>query len=65
MTNSEDKCANCGKSPTEGNHTIHEDPEMEGKEVPLCDACGSHEFPTCKEIWDNIARKKAADRSRG
>ena len=60
----ETTCANCGKHPTEGKHSIHEDPEMEGKEVPLCNACGSHEFPTCAEIWDNIARKKVQGASK-
>jgi hypothetical protein len=54
----ETTCANCGKRPTEGTHMIHEDSDMEGKEVPLCDACGSFEKPTCSEIWENIAKKK-------
>lgn len=54
----ETTCANCGKRPTEGNYGIHEDPEMEGREVPLCDECGSMELPTCAEIWANIAAKK-------
>ena len=49
-----EQCANCG-SPAEGNHSIHRDGFDCGPEVPLCDACGAGENPTCEEIWDRIS----------
>lgn len=49
-----DKCVNC-ESPAEGNFSVHRDGFGVGPEVPLCDACGSKEEPTCAEIWDRIA----------
>ncbi len=53
MTQSE-QCSFCGKA-AEGNHAIHRDGFSEGPEVPLCDACGGSENPTCEEIWDRIS----------
>lgn len=47
------RCVYCG-TPAQGNHTIHRDGMGEGPEVPLCDACGGHERPTCEEIWARI-----------
>lgn len=48
-------CAYCGK-PAEHRHTIHRDGFCVGPEVPLCDACGSRETPTCEDIWSRIAK---------
>lgn len=50
------RCAYCGKS-AEGNHAIHRDGLGVGPEVPLCDACGAHETPTCDEIWARISSR--------
>lgn len=54
-------CAACGKP--SGRFAIHRDGFGEGPEVPLCEACGGHETPTCEELWERIAeRRKAARR---
>lgn len=54
MSNSADTlCCYCGK-PAEGNYTIHARRDFTGPEVPLCDACGGHEIPTCEQIWDKL-----------
>ena len=49
-------CAFC-KTPIEGEHnfSIHRDGMDQGPEVPLCDACGGEDGPTCEEIWAVIA----------
>lgn len=51
-------CAYCGRA-AEGNCSIHRDGV--GPEVDLCDACGQHERPTCKQIWRRIARPQASE----
>jgi hypothetical protein len=50
-----ERCAYCGRL-AEGNYAIHRDGFCEGPEVPLCDACGGHEEPTCEAIWARIAK---------
>ena len=57
-------CSHCGKA-AEGNYSIHDTPSMDGPEVPLCDACGSSEEPTCGEIWAGLADKAIAQRAAG
>lgn len=49
------ECVYCGH-PAEGNFTIHRDGFGVGPEVPLCDACGGAETPSCADIWDAIAQ---------
>lgn len=49
------RCAFCGR-PAEGNYSIHRDGLGMGPEVPLCDACGSHEQPCLVTIWQSIGR---------
>ena len=39
--------------------SIHRDGFGVGPEVPLCDACGGHELPSCEEIWERIAARIA------
>lgn len=51
-------CAACGCE-DEGNYSIHRDGFCEGPEVPLCDECGGDVIPTCQEIWDMIAERRA------
>lgn len=46
-------CAACGK-PSEGYRSIHRDWFGEGPEVPLCNDCGLHEYPSCPELWNRI-----------
>ena len=53
-------CAYCGRK-SQGMHSIHRDGFGVGPEVPLCNACGSRETPSCAAIWDRIA-KPSADR---
>jgi len=48
-------CAHCWK-PAEGNYSIHRDGFGEGPEVPLCDACGGEETPTCEDIWHKTSK---------
>lgn len=48
------RCAYCG-GPAEGNYSIHRDGFCIGPEVPLCDRCGSRQYPTCGEIWNRIS----------
>lgn len=48
-------CAYCG-SPAEGEYSIHRDGFGEGPEVPLCNACGSANGPTCEGIWNRTAQ---------
>lgn len=50
-------CAACGNV-AEGNYAIHRDGFSDGPEVPLCDACGSEEEPTCEELWAAIAARR-------
>lgn len=51
-------CAYCGR-PAEGNYSIHRDGFCDGPEVDLCDAHGGRMTPTCPEIWDRLADRKA------
>lgn len=55
-------CCYCGK-PAEGNYTIHRDVDAQGlpfgPELPLCDAHGGGELPTCEQIWKRIAVRRA------
>ena len=53
------RCTYCGE-PAEGNYSIHRDGFGEGPEVPLCDAHGAHELPTCAEIWARISERSGA-----
>lgn len=46
-------CVNCRK-PAQGNYSIHRDGFGDGPELPLCDACGCTELPTCNQIWCRI-----------
>lgn len=50
-------CAYCGK-PCEGHFSIHRDGFGIGPEVPLCDAHGGGELPSCEQIWAKIAKVK-------
>ena len=47
-------CAFC-TAEHQGHYSIHRDGFGEGPEVPLCDACGSGEEPTCADIWEHIS----------
>lgn len=49
-------CAACGK-PAEGHFAIHRDGFGEGPEVPLCDACGRENGPSCEALWEAIAAR--------
>lgn len=53
-------CVNCGKQ-FDGavEFMIHRDGFCIGPEVKLCHACGAFPFPTCEEIWFNIAERRA------
>jgi hypothetical protein len=53
------ECAACG-APAQGNYSINRDAICDGPEVPLCDACGGGEEPTCEELWARIARRQTA-----
>ncbi len=59
-------CVYCSKVP-QGNHTIHlsEEAMSEGErpEVPLCDACGSGEAPSCEMIWTRLRHQGVPERS--
>lgn len=37
-------------------YSIHRDDFGEGPEVPLCEACGSGQTPTCEQIWAKIGQ---------
>lgn len=50
-------CAACGK-PAQGNAAIHRDGFDRGPEVDLCDECGTHELPTCEQLWWMIAERR-------
>ena len=49
------RCAVCNNY-AEGEYSIHRDGFSVGPEVPLCNACGSGESPSCEEIWGKISR---------
>lgn len=49
-------CAYCGE-PAEGNYSIHRDGFGQGPEVPICDAHGGSEDPSCHLIWIEIAER--------
>lgn len=49
------RCALC-REYAEGEYSIHRDGFGVGPEVPLCNACGSKESPSCEEIWRRIGR---------
>lgn len=53
-------CFFCG-APAEGNHSIERDEFGEGPEVPLCDAHGGGELPSCEQIWARIALQPGAE----
>jgi len=54
------ECACCGATFTgKVTSSIHRDGFAIGPEVPLCDACGGHELPSCEEIWERIAARIA------
>jgi hypothetical protein len=50
-------CAVCDKT-SEGNYAIHRYAMGVGREVWLCDGCGSKTTPTCEQIWSWIRGKK-------
>lgn len=52
-------CAFCGGA-VSSDYGIHRDGLGEGPELPLCTDCGSHEKPTCEEIWARISTKGQA-----
>lgn len=49
-------CAMCLRA-VQGNYSIHRDGMGVGPELPLCDACGGVEGPSCEEMW--LAFRKA------
>ncbi len=51
-------CVYCD-APCEGHYAIHRDDIGVGPELPLCDAHGSGELPTCEQIWERIAERRA------
>ena len=57
------RCAFCGAW-AEGNFTIHRRPPCNGPEVPLCDACGGEDGPSCEEIWAVLALPGRSARER-
>lgn len=53
-------CTYCGAwIGHETKFVIHRDGYDQGPEVPLCDACGCSEGPTCAQIWARISRLTA------
>jgi len=50
-------CAVCDNT-SEGNYSIHRYAMDVGREVWLCDGCGSKTTPTCGQIWDWLRDKK-------
>lgn len=52
-------CSYCG-GPAEGNYSIHRDGFGDGPEVDLCDRHGEGWEPSCEEIWERIAERRAA-----
>jgi len=54
-TTTQELCAYCGK-PAQGNFSIHRDFIDKGPQVPLCDACGGANGPSCNEIWSRISQ---------
>lgn len=57
------RCAFCGGQ-AEGNFSIHRRPPCNGPEVPLCDACGAEDGPSCEEIWAVLALPGGSARER-
>lgn len=57
------RCAFCGAW-AEGNFSIHRRPPCNGPEVPLCDACGAEDGPSCREIWAVLALPGRSARER-
>lgn len=57
------RCAFCGAW-AEGNFSIHRRPPCNGPEVPLCDACGGEDGPSCEEIWAVLALPGRSARER-
>lgn len=57
-------CAACGER-AEGEYSIHRDGFGVGPEVPLCNACGREETPTCDDLWRRIAKRLAAGQAPG
>ena len=61
------RCAFCGAW-AEGNFSIHRRPPCNGPsngpEVPLCDACGDEDGPSCAEIWAVLALPGRSARER-
>jgi len=56
----DERCAYCGK-PTEGQYAIHRDGLGKGPEVPLCNDCGSGDYPTLDEIWADLRYRHHGD----
>lgn len=55
-------CAACGdRIQDEIAYAIHRDGFCEGPEVPLCEACGKGQRPTCTELWAAIAERQVVD----
>lgn len=54
-----EECAACGSLIVDFSYSIHRDGFCDGPEVPLCDACGAHETPTCGELWAAIRERRA------
>lgn len=54
------KCAMC-LCLAQGNYSIHRDGLGVGPELPLCDACGGSEGPSCEEMWAAFAKIPSYD----
>lgn len=52
-------CAACGRKVSKVKHAIHRDGFGVGPQVPLCNACGAHETPTCEQIWSRIYERRS------
>ena len=53
-------CAACGNAIyLKVEYSIHEFGVGDGPELPLCIGCGSQPIPTEKELWRDIALRKA------
>lgn len=47
-------CVYCGQQ-AEGNYLIERDGMGSKPALPLCDACGGHQWPTLQDIWARVA----------
>lgn len=61
--NKDTRCAAC-LAPIAGtyHYSIHRDGLGVGPEVPLCDACGDPDGPTCEELWQRIKTQQSMPR---